>query len=130
MSAFQYRDIIARAMRKGYDSVVFPDYRDVAALRAGENVTEEAYKLSYKDVRDKVINEMKTQYGDAVSVRTVSADDFGYEQGYSGTRPLTVLDFSFPPSGGAASPRNVVPRGYAKGGHVRAGIGELFRLYS
>lgn len=131
MSAYLYRDIVARAMREGYSSVVFPDYRDVASLRVGADQAD-AYKLSYKDVRDKVIKELQTQYGDAVGTRKIDSaefDDFG-GQDFRGRYPVTVVDLPSPSSRGEASSRNVVPRGYAKGGHVRAGIGELFRLYS
>jgi hypothetical protein len=123
MAKFQNRVTINKAMQDGLDFVAFPDYRDVAAMRAGARGGDEAFKITYKDARDSVLKELKNQFD--VKVKTISPDEF--VENYAGAdvnHPVTVLELSGVPK--------VTPRRYAKGGPVdlRTGIGDLFRLYS
>lgn len=125
-SAFQFRSLISQALEEGQDFVVFPNYVDIASLRGAP----EDFKLTYDDVVKKVTKDMKTQFGDDVGVSIMNPRD---KDGKAATEfvkdsvlknPMMILDIS------KLKTLKTAPRGYAKGGHVKAGIGNLFRLYS
>ena len=125
-SAFQFRSLISQALEEGQDFVVFPNYVDIASLRGAP----ENFKLSYDDVAKKVAKDMKTQFGDDVGVSIVNPRDkdgkavADFVKDSSMMNPMMILDIS------KLKMMKTAPRGFAKGGHVKAGIGNLFRLYS
>ena len=118
------------AINEGVERIYFPDYRDLAELR-GVNA-EGFFKTVYKDAPEKVIKELKQKYPNLKTGR-ISPDEFvGDHLSEIGdeaqvTQPVLYLDISRD-----SIDRLGIPRRYAKGGQVdlRAGIGNMFRLYS